>query len=359
MNILVKNLSKTYDSHRAVQDVSFSIKEGQLIGLLGPSGGGKTSVLRMLAGLEKPTYGDIYLGDQLATHIPIQKREIGFVFQHYALFKHMTVFENVAYGLKVKKESKEKIKQKVNELLELMGLVGTQYKYPHQLSGGQRQRVAFARALAPEPKLLLLDEPFSAIDAKVRKELRSWLRKLISEVGVTSIFVTHDQDEAIEVADELLIMNGGKLEQQGSPWEVYRNPATPFVATFIGESNHLDFAIELKGYPGLKAYQEEGRWKEGIIVQCRPESIELYPNDKRYEGYGDLGVINHVHFRGDAWYLEIKFQNQILVAYQSVNEEIYNTGDEVRVVVRRLNVFSESKNLVLDYNVLESSNAFK
>lgn len=192
--------------------------------MLGPSGGGKTSILRMLAGLESPDTGEIIFHGQTVNNLPPQERGIGFVFQNYALFKHMTVFDNIAFGLKVKKANKTAIRDRVMELVELTGLKGFEKRYPHQLSGGQRQRVAFARALAPEPQLLLLDEPFAAIDAKIRQELRAWLRELIERVGITSIFVTHDQDEAIEVADEIMIINQGRLEQRVPRGIFTRNP---------------------------------------------------------------------------------------------------------------------------------------
>lgn len=207
MHVEVRDLNKHFGDFHAVKDVSFDIAKGHLIGLLGPSGGGKTSILRMLAGLENPGSGEIRFHGKVVNHLPPQERGIGFVFQNYALFKHMTVFENIAFGLKVKKTPKAQIRDRVMELVELTGLKGFEQRYPHQLSGGQRQRVAFARALAPEPQLLLLDEPFAAIDAKIRQELRSWLRELIERVGITSIFVTHDQDEAIEVADEIMIIS--------------------------------------------------------------------------------------------------------------------------------------------------------
>lgn len=215
MYVELKNINKSFGDYKASDNVSFSIEKGKLIGLLGPSGSGKTTILRILAGLEKQDSGDVYINGELVNNQPSSKREIGFVFQNYGLFPYMTVYDNIAYGLKVQKKNKAFIKARVTELLNLVGLPGLEKRYPSQLSGGQKQRIAFARALAPKPQLLLLDEPFAAIDAKVRQELRSWLREMISKIGITSIFVTHDQEEAIEVADEIVITNLGKIEQMG------------------------------------------------------------------------------------------------------------------------------------------------
>ncbi len=237
MAIKIQNITKQFGDFRAVDDVSFEIEHGQLVAVLGPSGSGKSTILRIIAGLETPDSGEVFLTGEEATDIPIQERNVGFVFQHYALFKHMTVWDNVAFGLEVRKVPKEKIQSRVDELLKLVQLSGYSRRYPSQLSGGQRQRVALARALAPEPKVLLLDEPFGALDSKVREELREWLRRLHDEMHVTSLFVTHDQEEALEVSDKVVIVNKGKIEQIGSPQEVYKHPKTPFVTSFIGPVN--------------------------------------------------------------------------------------------------------------------------
>ncbi len=241
MSIAIQNVSKKFDSFQALKDISLDIETGELIALLGPSGSGKTTLLRVLAGLEGLDEGAILFDGENISGVGPKERGIGFVFQHYALFRHMTVFDNVAYGLKVRprktRPSKEEIKRKVNELLALVKLENLADRYPSQLSGGQRQRVALARALAVEPKVLLLDEPFGALDAKVRKELRRWLRKLHNEFHVTSIFVTHDQEEALDVASRVVVMNNGKIEQIGTPEEVYENPKTPFVYDFLGNVN--------------------------------------------------------------------------------------------------------------------------
>ena len=231
MYVELKNINKTYGDYKASDNVSFGIEKGKLIGLLGPSGSGKTTILRMIAGLEQPDSGEIIIDGRVVNDVPASERGIGFVFQNYALFRYMTVYDNIAFGLKVQKADKKYIKQRVMELVELIGLKGLEKRYPSQLSGGQRQRVAFARALAPNPQLLLLDEPFAAIDAKIRTELRSWLKDMIEKLGITSIFVTHDQDEAIEVADEIIITNRGRIEQKGTPLEVYQNPDTCLLYT--------------------------------------------------------------------------------------------------------------------------------
>lgn len=233
MHIEMKHIHKTFDGFHASKDVSFGVEKGQLAALLGPSGSGKTTILRMIAGLDVPDSGDILINGVRVNHLPGSKRGIGMVFQNYALFRYMTVADNIAFGLEVQKKSKQEIKQRVEELLELISMEDLGKRYPYQLSGGQRQRVAFARALAPNPQLLLLDEPFAAIDAKIRRELRGWLKEMMEIVGITSIFVTHDQEEAMEVADMVIVMNEGEIEQIGTPEEICRNPQTEFVRGFI------------------------------------------------------------------------------------------------------------------------------
>ena len=241
MSIQIRNVSKNFGDFSALGDVSLDIESGELVALLGPSGCGKTTLLRIIAGLETPDRGSILFSGEDTTDVHVRERQVGFVFQHYALFRHMTVFENVAFGLKIKPRSQRPsdaiIKQKVHDLLGLVQLDWLADRFPSQLSGGQRQRIALARALAVEPKVLLLDEPFGALDAKVRKELRRWLRRLHDDLNVTSIFVTHDQEEALEVADRVVLMNKGKIEQIGSPQEVWDHPASPFVYGFLGDVN--------------------------------------------------------------------------------------------------------------------------
>ena len=241
MGIEIRNVSKHFGNFQALGDVSLDIESGELVALLGPSGCGKTTLLRIIAGLETPDHGSILFSGEDTTDVHVRERQVGFVFQHYALFRHMTVFENVAFGLRVKprgqRPSDAHIKEKVHSLLNLVQLDWLADRFPSQLSGGQRQRIALARALAVEPKVLLLDEPFGALDAKVRKELRRWLRRLHDDLHVTSIFVTHDQEEALEVADRVVLMNAGKIEQIGSPQEVWDHPASPFVYGFLGDVN--------------------------------------------------------------------------------------------------------------------------
>ena len=238
MYVEMKSINKTFDGFQASKDVSFGIEKGNLAALLGPSGSGKTTILRMIAGLDRPDSGDIFIDGARVNDIPGSKRGIGFVFQNYALFRYMTVADNIAFGLEVQKKSKAQIKDRVEELLELISMKDLGKRYPHQLSGGQRQRVAFARALAPNPHLLLLDEPFAAIDAKVRRELRTWLREMIAQVGVTSIFVTHDQEEAMEVADTVIVTNQGQIEQIGTPEDICLHPASDFVNEFIDSTRY-------------------------------------------------------------------------------------------------------------------------
>ena len=237
--IVVQNLGKSFGSFRAVDSVSFTVEEGKITALLGPSGSGKSTVLRMIAGLEDPDEGRIELEGLDVTHISAQDRRVGFVFQHYALFRHMTVRENIAFGLSVRKVARPERMKRVDELLELVHLGPFGERYPDQLSGGQRQRVALARALAPHPKVLLLDEPFGALDARVRQDLRVWIDELHRELGITSVLVTHDQEEALELAHKVVVMNEGKVEQIGSPSQVYDRPETPFVAGFVGAANVL------------------------------------------------------------------------------------------------------------------------
>ncbi|MGO4256441.1 sulfate/molybdate ABC transporter ATP-binding protein [Marmoricola sp. RAF53] len=257
MSIRVSNITKTYGDFVALENVSVDLPTGQLTALLGPSGGGKSTLLRIIAGLETADTGEVVIEGNEATHLPPQKRNVGFVFQHYAAFKHMSVAKNVAFGLEIRKRPKDEIKQRVDELLELVHLSQFGHRLPSQLSGGQRQRMALARALAVEPTVLLLDEPFGALDAKVRKELREWLRRLHDEVHVTTVFVTHDQEEALEVADEIVVINEGRIEQVGGPDELYDKPANDFVMSFLGPTTMLDGAlhrphdIEVFTHPGV------------------------------------------------------------------------------------------------------------
>ncbi len=248
MQVRVANVRKEFDTFPALHDVSLEVRSGELIALLGPSGSGKTTLLRLIAGLEQPTTGRIFFGDEDASAKSIRERNVGFVFQHYALFRHMTVADNIGFGLKVRpaqtRPASAEIRQRASELLDLVQLSGLEKRYPAQLSGGQRQRVALARALAIEPKVLLLDEPFGALDAQVRRDLRRWLREIHEATGHTTVFVTHDQEEALELADRVVVMSQGRIEQVGTADEVYDNPNSPFVYGFIGDSSSLPVKVE-------------------------------------------------------------------------------------------------------------------
>jgi sulfate transport system ATP-binding protein len=255
MAITARNVTKRFGDFVALEDVSVEVPSGSLTALLGPSGGGKSTLLRIIAGLEEPDSGVVEIAGTDATRLPPQSRNVGFVFQHYAAFKHMSVYRNVAFGLEIRKRPKEEVRRKVNELLELVHLEQFAHRRPAQLSGGQRQRMALARALAVEPQVLLLDEPFGALDAQVRKELRKWLRRLHDEVHVTTVFVTHDQEEAMEVADSIVVIAGGRVEQVGAPSELYEQPANDFVMSFLGPVTQLGDVmvrphdLELTGEP--------------------------------------------------------------------------------------------------------------
>lgn len=281
MDVSVRNVRKEFDGFAALHDVSLDIGSGELIALLGPSGSGKTTLLRLIAGLERPTAGAVFFGDEDASHRSVQERNVGFVFQHYALFRHMTVADNIGFGLKVRKgagrPSNAEIRRRASELLDLVQLSGLEKRYPSQLSGGQRQRVALARALAIEPKVLLLDEPFGALDAQVRRELRRWLREIHDRTGHTTVFVTHDQEEALELADRVVVMSQGRIEQTGTADEVYDRPNSPFVFSFIGESSSLPVRVEsgqiwLQDRAlGLEANQPDGP----ATLHFRPHDVEV------------------------------------------------------------------------------------
>ena len=293
MDIRVQNLRKEFSRYPALNDVSLAVKSGELIALLGPSGSGKTTLLRLIAGLERPTDGRIFFGDEDASGKSVQERNVGFVFQSYALFRHMSVLENVAFGLKVRPRAtrphRSEIRRRALELLALVQLSGLEKRFPQQLSGGQRQRVALARALAIEPRVLLLDEPFGALDAQVRKELRKWLREIHDRTGHTTVFVTHDQEEALELADRLVVMSQGKIEQVGSPDAVYDTPDNPFVFGFIGESSALPVEVdngELWVGGRVIGLAAPDTPKGHAQLFFRPHDVELVP-----EGAAIAGVV--------------------------------------------------------------------
>ena len=340
MYIELKNIEKYYGDFKASDNVSFGIEKGRLVALLGPSGSGKTTILRMIAGLEQPDSGEILIDGKVVNNIPASKRGIGFVFQSYALFRYMTVFDNVAFGLELQKVPKNEIEKRVLELIELVGLKGMEKRYPNQLSGGQRQRVAFARALAPNPKVLLLDEPFAAIDAKVRQELRSWLKKTIEQLGITSIFVTHDQDEAIEVADDIIITNKGRIEQMGTPIEVYQNPNTAFSASFFGQPSILP------DYKKFHTFEERPGAEKAFV---RPEFVKVTKKNEElfYKDSSVEGTVEQIFFRGDTLELLINIDGVLITARRGLDEELVTIGEKVDVFIYRIFVTEGEKAYLL------------
>jgi sulfate transport system ATP-binding protein len=283
MGITVVEVTKKFGDFVALDDVSVAIPEGSLTALLGPSGSGKSTLLRVIAGLEEPDRGQVLLGDDDVTQQPARARGVGMVFQHYAAFKHMTVWENVAFGLKVRKRPKDEIRKRVHELLELVQLEGLAKRYPAQLSGGQRQRMALARALAVDPEVLLLDEPFGALDARVRKELRAWLRRLHDEVHVTTIIVTHDQEEAMEVAGQIVVINQGRVEQVGTPRELYDSPANEFVMSFVGPVNKIGDTFVRPRDISL-TLEPEGESTEAMVERVVHLGFEVRAELVRHDG---------------------------------------------------------------------------
>lgn len=351
MSIQIKDVSKSFGTFEALKDINLDIQTGELVALLGPSGSGKTSLLRIIAGLEEADCGVVHFGDVDMTRIRTTERKVGFVFQHYALFKHMTVFDNVAYGLKVrpKKErpAKKEIQSKVNELLGLVKLEAFAERYPSQLSGGQRQRVALARALAVEPKVLLLDEPFGALDAKVRKELRRWLRRLHDEFHITSIFVTHDQEEALDVADRIVVMNDGKIEQIGSPQEVYDHPNSPFVYDFLGNVNLFHGRLEngklLNVHVDLDTDDLESGGNRLAIGYVRPHDMTI--ERERSDSEAVQATVVHVHAVGRSVQIELKRQDNDQFLEAELTKECYGelnvkVGEDVFVKPNQLRVFT-------------------
>jgi len=308
MTIVVENVSKQFGSFKALENINLEIKKGSLVSLLGPSGSGKSTLLRAIAGLEPPDTGKIWITGKDATYQSVQDRQIGFVFQHYALFKHLTIRENIAFGLNIRNAPKARTKTRVNELLELVQLSGLGDRYPSQLSGGQRQRVALARALAVQPQVLLLDEPFGALDAKVRKDLRAWLRRLHDEVGVTAVLVTHDQEEAMEVSDEIVVMNNGRVEQVGKPADIYDYPATAFVMSFLGPVNVLPSTSRL--------FQDNRIDAKSTQVFLRPHDVVI---DTHPEGTRTSAKVSRIVHLG--WEIEAELS--------------LDDGNEVKAILTR------------------------
>ena len=346
--ITAQNIFKRFGSFQALNDVSIDIPKGRLVALLGPSGSGKTTLLRIFAGLEQADFGNLTLDGLNAIDLKARERQVGFVFQHYALFRHMTVADNVAFGLKVRrgenKLTRTAIRAKVEDLLNLVQLGGLADRYPSQLSGGQRQRVALARALAVEPRLLLLDEPFGALDAQVRKDLRRWLRRLHDEMGLTSIFVTHDQEEALELADTVVVMNKGQIEQVGSPAEIYDHPATPFVFQFLGNANRLTGQIKNQEAKAMGwSWPAPGLPDGPAVVFLRPHEIDL--NSARLDA--QQARIRHPLILGPIVRAELEFPDGQFVEVELTREEFQNQnpvdGGVVKIAPKRLTVFAGSQ----------------
>ncbi len=352
MSIEVRNLSKQFGTFAALRDVSLEVHSGELLALLGPSGSGKTTLLRVIAGLDVADAGQVLFQGEDATDQHVRERQVGFVFQHYALFRNMTIFENVAFGLRVRPKDVRppdaEIRDRVHELLKLVQLDWLAERYPHQLSGGQRQRIALARALAVEPKVLLLDEPFGALDAKVRKELRSWLRRLHDDMHITSVFVTHDQEEALEVADRVVVMNEGRIEQIGTPDEVYENPASPFVYEFLGTVNlfHSRLHHGRAWIDGIEVDAPEHAEAEELaaVAYVRPHDIEV---DRIAQGEAALAArVTHVLSVGPIVRLELiredsedKNPIQVEISKERFRELQLVRGDQVFIKPRRFDLF--------------------
>ncbi len=350
MSIQIQNINKTFGKFTAWENISLDVPSGELVALLGPSGCGKTSLLRIIAGLESPDSGSILFHGENTTDRNVRERQVGFVFQHYALFRHMTVFENVAFGLRVRpkqtRPSNAEIHRRVHELLDLVQLDWLADRYPPQLSGGQRQRIALARALAVEPKVLLLDEPFGALDAKVRKDLRRWLRRLHDELHITSVFVTHDQEEALEVADRIVVMNHGKVEQIGTPQEVYDKPATPFVYQFLGNVNSFHSRVH-EGRAtideiSLDIEHHQTTQDSPAFAYVRPHDIEIHN-----ESNGKPAIqanVSYIHSLGPLVRLELQRDNQDDIVEAELTREKFlqlnlSVGSKVFVQPRNVRVF--------------------
>jgi sulfate transport system ATP-binding protein len=349
MSIEVSGIRKTFGQFTALNDLSLKIPDGELVALLGPSGSGKTTLLRIIAGLEVPDQGSILFSGQDATDQSVRERNVGFVFQHYALFKHMTVFENIAFGLRVRPRGKRplewEIKEKVQQLLRLVQMEPLAQRYPAQLSGGQRQRIALARALAVEPRVMLLDEPFGALDAKVRKELRRWIRQLHDEIHITSIFVTHDQDEALEVADRVVIMNEGRIEQIGTPEAVYDQPANAFVYQFLGNVNLFRGRVNNGKVRIDTEPSTDPSGESSTVAYARPHDLEIH---RVIDGdqAAIQAVILHLRAIGPLVQLELKRLDtgefiEAELAKERYRELHLQTGDKVFVELKNLKVFVE------------------
>jgi sulfate transport system ATP-binding protein len=346
MSIEVKNVTKRFGNYTAVNDVTVTVPSGELVALLGPSGSGKTTLLRIIAGLEVQDGGSVWMSGSDVTAMPARTRNVGFVFQHYALFKHMTVRENVAFPLMVRKARKDETDKLVSDLLKLVRLEGFEQRYPSQLSGGQRQRVALARALAAKPKVLLLDEPFGSLDAKVRLELRQWLRRLHDEISVTSLFVTHDQEEALEVADRIVVMNHGKVEQEGTPEEIFEHPKTPFVMSFLGDVNIFHGRVEngKAVFHGVEVAHPDHPHEDAKAARAYTRPHELDIDRTPREERSMAATVRHVNPAGAVVKVELVLRYQNTVVQANLSRERYQElklqeGESVFVVPRQLRIF--------------------
>jgi sulfate/thiosulfate transport system ATP-binding protein len=349
MSIEVRNLSKMFGHHAALRDVSLTVNSGELLALLGPSGSGKTTLLRVIAGLEAPDTGTVHFDGDDATERSATNRRVGFVFQHYALFRHMTVFENVAFGLRVRpraqRPAEDEIRRRVDELLALVQLDYLGTRYPSQLSGGQRQRVALARALAVEPKVLLLDEPFGALDAKVRQELRRWLRRLHSQLHVTSVFVTHDQEEALELADRVVVMNDGRIEQDGTPDAIIEQPATPFVMTFVGNVNIFHGRVQggraMLGSLALDYPAHASTEARKAVGYARPHELDISESDS---GDGVWATVRDVRVSGALVKIELVDDAESVIQVELGRQQYealqVGVGGKAYIKPKRMRVFT-------------------
>jgi sulfate transport system ATP-binding protein len=354
MSIQIRNITKNFGDFRALDNVSLDVPTGELVALLGPSGCGKTSLLRIIAGMETPKDGSIHFHGEDTTHVDARERQVGFVFQHYALFRHMTVFENVAFGLRVRpkktRPSEPEIRRRVHELLGLVQLDWLADRYPPQLSGGQRQRIALARALAVEPKVLLLDEPFGALDANVRKDLRRWLRRLHDDLHITSVFVTHDQEEALEVADRVVVMNRGRIEQIGTPEEIYDNPATPFVYQFIGNVNlfhsRVHEGLAKVGSLELEVSEHKDANDAPALAYVRPHDIDI--QREAGDGTAFSATVANIHPIGSIVRLELQRSEGGSIVEAELSRERHRElalkqGEQVWIKPRSVRIFLDQQ----------------
>ena len=354
--IRLKDVEMEYpNGTRAIRGISAAIEDGEFVFLVGPSGSGKSTIIKMLTGEEVPTAGRIMINGFSVSNIaerqvPMMRRTLGVIFQDFRLIEKKTVYENLEFVMRAVGMPKKEIKKRVTELLELTGLSGMEKRYPNQLSGGQRQRVAFARALAPNPQVLLLDEPFAAIDAKVRTELRNWLREMVVKLGITSIFVTHDQDEAVEVADEIIITNHGHIEQMGTPMEIYKSPDTPFVAQFIGRSSIVEHYERLLGFDPVEG---------ATHAVIRPEFVRMSRSEPpQHMSAAERGIVKDVIFRGNHLDVVVDVGGIPIVTERSLEKDPVEIGEQVYVLIYRLYIFDENQTYLVENKEMQEGEVF-